>query len=295
MESFSATVKRHLIQRSFEELEKGKWKSCCTASFINALLTFVKHSETKDTISYVASADLMRLFSLLLQCVAPTLDTSKSTVLSLSPSVVLKVQKESEKQRAKDCEKCDELFLRGAFISCGTVLDPARGYHVAFNAKNDENARRLLTVLDAHGIKAKCEYMHSDVLVYFKESERIVDLFTLIGAQKYSMILVNQKIERSIRADINRRQNFDAANLKKTVHGAQNVISQIHYLESHDLLVTLPDALQKTAKLRLSYPEVSLDDLCAHSEEKITKSGLNHRLQKLVAMAEKHRKEETEQ
>ena len=96
----------------------------------------------------------------------------------------------------------------------------------------------------------------------------------------------NQKIEKSIRAGINRRQNFDGANLKKTVDGAQSVILAIRYLEEEGILETLPEPLQNAAKLRTSYPEVSLKDLVEHSEEAITKSGLNHRLLKLCALAE---------
>ena len=113
-----------------------------------------------------------------------------------------------------------------------------------------------------------------------------------MGAEKFSLDLMNSKIEKSIRGDINRRQNFDGANMKKAINGALYVIEAIHFLEEKEILNTLSDSLQKAAKLRLSFPEASLNELCLRSEEEITKSGLNHRLQKLCDLAKKLKKEE---
>jgi DNA-binding protein WhiA len=114
-----------------------------------------------------------------------------------------------------------------------------------------------------------------------------------MGAQKFSLDLMNEKIEKSIRGNINRRQNFDEANMKKSVDRAQAAIVAIRYLEEEGVLETLPETLQKAAKLRIAYPEVSLGELLDRSEEKLTKSGLYHRLQKLVALAEKRKEKET--
>ncbi|MBR2615779.1 MAG: DNA-binding protein WhiA, partial [Clostridia bacterium] len=109
---------------------------------------------------------------------------------------------------------------------------------------------------------------------------------------RFSLDLMNQRIDKSLRGNINRRLNFDGANLKKTVDGAQRVIEAIGYLERKGILETLPEPMQKAAKLRLSYPEVSLGELVERSEDKITKSGLNHRLQKFVLLAQKVKQEE---
>jgi len=135
-------------------------------------------------------------------------------------------------------------------------------------------------------------FLKQRFLVYLKESTKIEDLLSLMGAQKFALDLMNSKIEKSIRGDINRRQNFDGANMQKSINGAMHVIGSIRYLEEKGVLTTLSEPLQKAAKLRLSFPEASLAELCHRSEELITKSGLNHRLQKLCAMAKKLKKED---
>ena len=52
------------------------------------------------------------------------------------------------------------------------------------------------------------------------------------------------------------------------------------------LLAQLPDKLRKTAALRLEYPELSLSELAETFDPPVTKSCLNHRLRKLVELAE---------
>ena len=119
----------------------------------------------------------------------------------------------------------------------------------------------------------------------------IEDLLSIMGAQKFSLSLMDQRIEKEIRANTNRRQNFDNANMTRAINGAQSVISAIHYLEEEGVLETLSEPLQKAARLRLAQPDASLQELCRYSEEEITKSGLNHRLQKLCKIAEKIKEE----
>ena len=53
------------------------------------------------------------------------------------------------------------------------------------------------------------------------------------------------------------------------------------------LFAALPDELKETATLREDFPELSLADLAAKHSPAITKSGLNHRLKKLLALAGK--------
>jgi DNA-binding protein WhiA len=171
-------------------------------------------------------------------------------------------------------------------------LDPEKGYHAAFLAQGKKETEELVRVLDGFGIEPKISETREGTLVYLKESSRIEDLLSVMGAQKFSLDLMNKRIDKSIRGNINRRLNFDGANLKKTVNSSQNIISAIQYLSEKGILETLPEGLQNAAKLRLSYPEVSLSELLNYGEESLTKSGLNHRFQKICRLAEKLRSEE---
>ena len=48
----------------------------------------------------------------------------------------------------------------------------------------------------------------------------------------------------------------------------------------------LPEGLQQAAFLRIANPDMSLADLALLSDPPVTKSCLNHRLKRLVSMAE---------
>jgi DNA-binding protein WhiA len=170
-------------------------------------------------------------------------------------------------------------------------MDPEKGYHASIRTQTESGADELCAVLESFGIEAKKHEEQGFPAVYLKESEKIEDLLSAIGAQKFSLELMEKRVEKSIRADISRRQNFDNANMARAINGAQSVISAIWYLKDAGLLETLPEPLQSAARLRLARPEVSLAELCRLSEEKITKSGLNHRLQKLVLLAEQLKEE----
>ncbi len=302
MESFSSSIKQYLCQRSFEELgfgekERVKWKPCCGQAFLRAVFLFLSRTE-KDRVSlFSRQRELLELTAYLLirhfDLEAEVLSDGTTGAIYLPSGSRERILKETETVLKEDCENCRILFVRAAFLSCGTVLDPKKGYHAAFLTPGEE-ASELLDVLLQFGVPARSRKEKKGNLVYLKESGKIEDLLSIIGAQRFSLELMNQKIEKSIRGNINRRQNFDDANLKKTVFGAQSVIAAIHYLEEKGILNHLSDPLQKAAKLRLSYPEVSLQELCERCEEEITKSGLNHRLQKLLNLAKDHKKKEEE-
>ena len=303
MESFSSSIKQYLCQRSFEELGFGekvrvKWKLCCGQAFLRAVFLFLAHKE-KDRVSlFSRQRELLELAAYLLirhfDLEAKVLSDGTTGAIYLPGDSRERILKETETVLKEDCDNCRILFVRAAFLSCGTVLDPKKGYHAAFLTSGEEEAAELLEVLLQFGVPARSRKEKKGNLLYLKESGKIEDLLSIIGAQRFSLELMNQKIEKSIRGNINRRQNFDDANLKKTVFGAQSVIAAIRYLEERGVLNHLSDSLQKAAKLRMSYPEVSLQELCERSEEEITKSGLNHRLQKLLTLAKDHRKKEEE-
>jgi DNA-binding protein WhiA len=97
--------------------------------------------------------------------------------------------------------------------------------------------------------------------------------------------LLNKKIEREIRGNENRVTNCDTGNISKYVAAALKQNAAIEKLERYGELDKLPDALRDTAMLRLRYPNVSLGELAEAHVPPITKSGLNHRLQKLIDLA----------
>ena len=123
-------------------------------------------------------------------------------------------------------------------------------------------------------------------MTYFKQSETIADFLTFLGAPLAAMELMNAKAEKDLRGGVNRRVNCDATNLDKAVEAAQSQGAAIRRLEAAGRLKELPDKLQETAALRLAHPELSLSELAEAFDPPVTKSCLNHRLRKLVELAQ---------
>ncbi len=193
---------------------------------------------------------------------------------------------DGELTRIRTCENCLAAFLRGVFLSCGTIVSPESAYHVEFALSDPDRSAQFVRLLCELGFSARITTRRGVRAVYLKDSEVIEDLFTFIGAPQVALQIMNTKIMRDIRNNENRRANCDTANIYKSTGAAALQIRSIQQLQESGKLATLPEPLQITAALRLEYPEVSLIELAGLHEPPITKSGVSHRLQKLVAAAE---------
>ena len=183
----------------------------------------------------------------------------------------------------EDC--CKLSFCRGVFLAGGSVSDPEKGYHLELVTAHLGVSRELPALLREAGFEGKNTARKSNSVTYFKQSETIEDFLTAIGAPISAMEVMNAKVEKHLRNGVNRRVNCDAANLDKAVDAAQEHLAAIRILASRGLLDTLPEKLKITADLRTEYPELTLSQLAALCDPPITKSALNHRLQKLMELA----------
>ena len=180
---------------------------------------------------------------------------------------------------------CRAAFLRGAFLAGGSVTDPRKGYHLELTTSHLSVGREMLALMREMGLEPKAAQRKGNSVVYFKQSDRIEDLLTSIGAPLSAMEVMNAKLEKDLRGSVNRRVNCDAANLDKAVEAAMTQVESIRRLEDQGRLALLPEKLQETASLRLAHPEDTLSQLAQRYDPPITKSALNHRLRKLVELA----------
>jgi len=185
-----------------------------------------------------------------------------------------------------DCEACARAYLRGAFLVCGAVTDPEHDYHLEFSVPQYNLSRDIATLLREWDFPAKTATRGGSYVVYIKESERIEDCLTFLGATKASLELMGVKMVKSIRNDTNRRLNFESANMDKTVQAAVAQMNALTRIESTCGLSTLPEELQEVARLRMDNPDLSLRDLGAMMEPTLSRSGVNHRLQRIIKFAE---------
>ena len=183
---------------------------------------------------------------------------------------------------------CEQSFLRGVFISTATINDPRKSFHLefSFSSNNVSLASKLYRFLSLLGFVAKITNRQNSTGLYFKSNSTISDLLYFIGAVKLSFDYADIGIEKELRNNENRATNCVARNIYKSVSAAQKHISAINLLISTKKLYSLPIELQETALLRLENEEVTLSELAALHNPPISKSGLNHRLEKICREAE---------
>ena len=187
-------------------------------------------------------------------------------------------------------ECCKRAYIRGAFISTGTMADPKKAYHMelAPNPSYIEDISRLLAFF---GLAPKGYLRKSTEILYFKESEQIADVLNIIGAHVALMEFENCRVDKDVSNAINRVANAAAANEDKIIKASAKHIVDIMDIQRFAGLSILDNNLAQVATLRLDNPLLSLEDIGKMLTPPISKSGVNHRLKKIAEIAERYRTE----
>lgn len=187
---------------------------------------------------------------------------------------------------------CVAAFLRGAFLTCGTVTDPSKEYHLEFSVPYRQLALQLITLME----EIEEIEMHPAVVcrkgiyvVYIKGSEKIEELLVYMGASQAGMNLMQVKMIKEVRNHVNRTTNFETANINKTAQAAARQTEAIRRIVRAQGMESLSDDLRAVAELRLDHPDMSLREMAERLG--ITRSGVNHRIQKLLELAETYHSE----
>lgn len=180
-------------------------------------------------------------------------------------------------------------FLRGAFLCCGTVINPEKDYHLEFSMPYKNlcaDLCRLISESTEFAKEPRTLNRKGSFIAYLKDSEQISDFLTFIGAPMASMTIMQAKIYKDLRNKTNRKTNSEIANINKTAQAAALQIEAIEKIKKQKGLESLPDDLKQVALLRLEYPEFSLRDIGQKLIPKISRSGVNHRIQRIMEFAQ---------
>ena len=193
------------------------------------------------------------------------------------------------KKQIKENNCCKKAFLRGLFLGSGCIVDPNTDYHFEITAKSKKNANNILDIVNnVIGFEAKLLKRSTNLyVIYIKDSEQISLVLSYLGASRALLQYENIRVERSIKNNINRSINCETANLTKTISAAYKQLMAIEKLEKNNMIEKLPQELKEICILRKENPEMSLSDLTELCGSKITKSGINHRLKKIIEIANK--------
>ena len=180
---------------------------------------------------------------------------------------------------------CSRAFLRGAMLGCGTLSQLESGYHLDFLVKEEALRFSLAKCLQKFELPVQQSRRKGIQLLYLTQAEQMVTLLTLMGAHQAVMKLEDLRIRRQLMNHLNRAMNCDSANLDKLMNASDQQIEQITRLISSDRFQTMPLSLQEIAKARIHAPAASLTELGQTLIPPIGKSGVNHRMRRLMAFA----------
>ena len=292
--SFAADVKKNLIQLP----TKG---ACCRRSFLFGALLGAVQTEGGFTLSVASEEEATYLVRLISEFLGKTAEC-ESVVYAGRRKCVLSFESGRAKRyfdelaRTSDdlqtlfgakCDACLGMFLRGVFVTLGTMNDPRKSYHVEFLLSSTAIADKLDAFLAEMGLPARRIVRAERTGLYYKGAGDIEELFAFMNANTIVFELFNVKIERSLRNNENRATNCVTRNIARAVDASMKQVAAIIKLQDCGMLDGLPDELRTTALLRLEHDDMSLTELAASHTPPISKSGLNHRLEKLMILADK--------
>lgn len=181
---------------------------------------------------------------------------------------------------------CKRAFIRGAFMASGSMSDPNKAYHFEIVCRTSEQAQRLQELMAEFETEPKIVERKNYHVVYLKDGSQIVDMLNVMEAYVSLMNLENVRILKEMRNSVNRKVNCETANINKTVSAAVKQVADIELIRDVLGFEHLPEPLREMAQVRLEYSEAPLKDLGAYMDPPVGKSGINHRLRKLAAIAE---------
>lgn len=182
------------------------------------------------------------------------------------------------------CPSCTSSFLRGVFIASGRISDPMKQYGLEFSV--GERTDIFCALLSELGVPPLVTHKATGPVVYYKNSSFIEDFCALAAMNTTAFAVMNAKIKSDIRNNANRVANCETNNIGKAVNASMKQMDTLILLERAGLLSSLPEELEATARLRMEHRDLSLSQLAAISVPPISKSGLSHRLTKIMELAE---------
>lgn len=307
--SFSAEVKQELVGSRLE-------KSCCMLSELNALTqscaSMTLHGGGRVSIAYTTEnvSVAKRIFILLKKrleinatphfsktmrfggrriCIIRlTQEDTRKLMLSLH---MLHESEEGDvfrgiPRRALTRKCCQRAFLRGIFLGEGSVSAPEHStYHLEFVCSSDSRAEAIGQILTRCEIDYSISMRRGTYVVYLKQSGQISTLLSTMGAVRAMMHYENVLAQRSLHESVTRTTNCDHNNMVRQLTAAQRQVTVIREISLKHSLTILPPQLQSVARLRLENPDASLEQLGEMLQPPVGKSGVNHRMRKIMEFA----------
>ena len=292
--SFSMQVKDELVKTEYEP-------ACCKKSLLYGMCIFGKSFSAGSVSLQTENENVAGLYANLLKELFNINYTVKKSPKGRNITVSVSEKSDAAKLFKSfghegagslkinhsnfDCENCVKAFTAGAFLSCGTISTPEKDYHLEFTVPYLNLSKSLMTLIEEMELKPKYTYRHGYNIVYFKESESIEDCLYLMGASDAMFEMMNVKIVKDFRNMANRKANCETANINRMVNAVAGQIQAIDKIWNKKGKEYLPENLETLAELRYENPDLSLSELAQMCNPSLSRSGVNHRLKKIIDIA----------
>ncbi|MCC8074001.1 MAG: DNA-binding protein WhiA [Clostridiales bacterium] len=291
--SFSQQVKNELLQIEYEN-------ACCQKALLYGMCLFGKSFSSMGISLQTENEGIAKLYKKLIRLYCNIRCDIKVSPKGRSYSINISEKSDCDKilglfghnrtgslkidHNNLQCDNCMHAFLAGVFLSCGTVSDPKKDYHLEFTVPYLNLSKSLVTLLSEADLSPKTSNRKGYNIVYFKGSESIEDCLYLMGASSSMFEMMNVEIVKDIRNKANRTANCETANISRIVKASSKHLLAIEKIKKEKGLDFLKPDLKEIAVLRYDNPDSSLADLAEMSG--LSRSGVNHRLQRILEIAE---------
>lgn len=277
MKSFSNTTKNELL--SYDKLKK-----CCAFSLLYGYFSLANEENGEYVLkkANVENANyLIKALSTVLKNKTVFYDTKKRE-MRINKEIVRFSTFAEYKASVFKCESCEGHFLRAVFLMCGSINDPEKSYRLELVFQERCVCDSIIELLTELGFTPKTSIRNEKQIIYFRDSEQIENFLTLIGAVNATFAVINSKIYKEFVNNANRVANCDNANINKSLKANEKYINAIQALIDKERFDVLPEQLKETAMKRLEFKELNFEQLGKRFDPPISKSGIYHRLEKIL-------------
>ena len=302
--SFTSDVKNEITKIKLEEVEE--------ITFISAILQNQELSYDKIKITTENSSLARKVFTILkdLYQISPLITVRKGYNYNKNYIYILEINKKIKEilnnigiefdnkirlypmSYIVDDIELKRIYLSGIFCICGSINDPKKSrYHLEFTVNNIEYANFISQILNDFNLNSKVIKKDNKYMIYIKEAEKISDFLRIISATNALLYYEDIRIYRDHKNMTNRLNNCEQANVDKIIMASNEIMKYIEVLKNNDLIDLLDEKERVVLEYREKYPDSSLQELSEiitlETGQKITKSGLHHRFNKIKELAKK--------
>ena len=281
-------------EQKIEIIEQVYKSACCRRALLSGILFAKGRVEGKSAVIALEkneyaefTAKLIREFYGKDANVFRSSKGGRSVFLSFDSPSATRYLSEIDAKEAVDlcdlvtqrCVSCMSSFLRGVFLASGRLSDPKKQFSLEFTL--GDRAGKFASVLTDLSMTPHVACRKGIEVLYFRKGDEIENFYGYAGLNSLVFEIIETKIKSLARRESQRYLNCVTSNYGRMAAVSERQVSIISRLEELQLLSSLPEELEETARLKLRYPDLPLSSLAAQMTPAISKSGLSHRLKKI--------------